>query len=80
MRPGTSPASAHCPQLIATGGSIPLAASTATGFPAIAVMNIAEVTVLTSTRDIIRYAPNRLRDSSVSGVEPSRSDSDFTIG
>jgi hypothetical protein len=53
-RPGTTAALAQRAHEMSTGGSSAAAASTATGLPAIAVMNIAEVTVLTSTIVIIK--------------------------
>lgn len=79
-RPGTDAARAHLPQLMSTGTSSAFAAATATGLPAIAVMNIAELIVLTMTMVIIRYEPSRLRETSSSGRESSSSDSERMIG
>src|SRR6478672_5395370 len=69
---------AHLPQEISTPSF--LAASWATGLPAIAVRNIAEVTVLTCRAVNVRKAPRRFRDSSGSGLEFSSLLSEATTG
>lgn len=76
--PGTDAASAHLPHEM----SMPIlaAASTATGLPAMAVMNIAEVTTLTCSDVSSRYAPSFLRESSGSGLESSNLLSETMIG
>lgn len=56
------------------------AAATASGLPAMAVTNMAEVTTLTCSEVSSRKAPSRVRDSSGSGSDSSSLLSETTIG
>ena len=77
-RPGTIAANAHVPQSRCT--PLSCANFTASGLPAMAVRNIAEVIVLTWASVMSRKEPSFRRDSVLSLVEPFTSARDLMMG